>query len=199
VLAIRVISRSGRHPLSSDSLHDSLVVHYTGPAHEYLPGGIMYCPSCGSEITVELKYCSRCGANLSLTPASYPAPTAAPIKLTAPTVVLGLTITGGLGIIFGGASELAQLHLHPAAITWMVIFSLAMLFGCTALLLSFWSKMFAPSRAHPSAPALRTPAQIPGSQQQHLPPRFEPVPSVTEHTTRTFNRLYPEGSDPGAR
>ena len=62
----------------------------------------MYCPSCGNEITVELKYCSRCGANLSLTPASYPAPVSAPIKLTVPTVVLGLTITGGLGIIFGG-------------------------------------------------------------------------------------------------
>lgn len=160
----------------------------------------MYCPSCGSEITVELKYCSRCGANLSLTPASYPAPIAAPMKLTAPTVVLGLTITGGLGIIFGGASELAQLHLHPAAITWMVIFSLAMLFGCTALLISFWSKMFASGRAATQPPpAFRTPVQIPGPQQQHLPPRSEPVPSVTEHTTRTFNRLYPESSDPGAR
>lgn len=159
----------------------------------------MYCPSCGSEITVELKYCSRCGANLSLAPPSYPAPMATPIKLTAPTVVLGLTITGGLGIIFGGASELAQLHVHPAAITWMVIFSLAMLFGCTALLLSFWSKMFASGRAVHQSPAIRTPTQIPGPHQQHLPPRFEPVPSVTEHTTRTFNRLYPEGSDPGAR
>lgn len=159
----------------------------------------MYCPSCGSEITVELKYCSRCGANLSLNPAIYPAPVTMPIKLTAPTIVLGLTITGGLGIIFGGASELAQLHLHPAAITWMVIFSLAMLFGCTALVLSFWSKMLAFRATHQPPPAIRTSGQILGSQQQQLTPRFEPVPSVTEHTTRTFNRLYPESSDPGAR
>ena len=157
----------------------------------------MYCPSCGSEITVELKYCSRCGANLSLTPASYTAPMAAPIKLTAPTVVLGLTITGGLGIIFSGASELAQVHVHPAAITWMVLFSMATLFGCTALLLRFWSKMFASNReAHQPPPAIRSAGHIPAPQQQ-LPPRFEPVPSVTEHTTRTFSRRYRASSDPG--
>lgn len=148
----------------------------------------MYCPSCGSEITVELKYCSRCGANLSLTPASYPAPMAIPIKLTAPTVVLGLTITGGLGIIISGASELAQLHVHPAAITWMVIFSMATLFGCTALLLRFWSQMFSFNReAYQPPHNVRPPVQTP-VPQQHLPPRFEPVPSVTEHTTRTFSR-----------
>src|SRR5438132_1118515 len=107
----------------------------------------MYCPSCGSEITVELKYCSRCGANLTLTPAIYPTPTmAAPVRLTVPTVVLGLTITGGLGIIFGGVSELARLQVHPAAMTWMVIFSMATLFGCTALILRFWFKMFSFNR-----------------------------------------------------
>jgi hypothetical protein len=157
----------------------------------------MYCPSCGSEITVELKYCSRCGANLSLTPPSYPAPVATPIKLTAPTVVLGLTITGGLGIIFSGASELAQLHLHPAAIAWMVIFGLAMLFGCTALLLHFWSKMFTANREAPQPQhTIRPAAQMP-VPQQHLPPRFEPVPSVTEHTTRTFSRAYREKPDTG--
>ena len=156
----------------------------------------MYCPSCGSEITVELKYCSRCGANLSLTPASYPPPMATPIKLTAPTVVLGLTITGGLGIIFSGVTELAGMHLHPAAITWIVIFSMATLFGCTALLLRFWSKMLSFNReAYQQPHNVRPAVQIPGPQQ-HLPPHFEPVPSVTEHTTRTFSSAYRERSDP---
>lgn len=159
----------------------------------------MYCPSCGNEITVELKYCSRCGANLSLTPANYPAPMQTPVKLTAPTIVLGLTITIGLAIVFSGARELAELQLHPAAITWMVIFGTAMLFGCTALLLRFWSKMFSFNReAYQQPQNIRPVAQAPGPQQ-HLPPRLEPVPSVTEHTTRTFGRAYHESSDPGAR
>jgi hypothetical protein len=152
----------------------------------------MYCPSCGSEITVELKYCSRCVANLSLTPASYPAPLAVPVKLTAPTVVLGLTITVGLAIIFSLAKELAQLQLHPGALAWIVIFGLATLFGSTALLLRFWSKMLASNReVHQPPLSVRSVAQSPGPQQ-HLPPRFEPVPSITEHTTRTFSRAYHE-------
>ena len=66
--------------------------------------------------------------------------------LALPTVVLGLTITIGIGIIFSSATELARMHLHPAAITWMVIFGLATLFGCTALLLRFWLKVFSLNR-----------------------------------------------------
>ena len=160
----------------------------------------MYCPSCGSDIPVELKYCNRCGANLSGTALSQPPPVTTPIRLTVPTIVLGLTVTGGLAVIFGGASELAQMQLHPAAITWMVIFSLATLFGCTALLLRFWSKMLTLNReTYQPQNQLRPPAQMPELRQQQLPPRFEPMPSVTEHTTRTFSPAYREGSDPGTR
>jgi hypothetical protein len=159
----------------------------------------MYCPSCGSEITVELKYCNRCGANLSLTTSGSPVQIAGSIKLTIPSIVLGLTITGGLGIIFGGATELAQIHVHPAAITWMVIFSLATLFGCTALLLRFWSKMLSLNRGIQQVPHYERPAVQRTVPYQQLPPRFEPAASVTEHTTRTFSPAYREGSDPGAR
>jgi hypothetical protein len=117
----------------------------------------------------------------------------------APSVVLGLTITGALAIIFSGVRELAQLNLHPAAITWIVIFSMATLFGCTALLLRFWSKMLSLNReAYQQPHPVRPPVQIPGPQQ-HLPPRFEGVPSVTEHTTRTFSRAYKESSEPGSK
>lgn len=159
----------------------------------------MYCPSCGYEISVELKYCNRCGANLSVIPPSYPAPMAKPIRLSLPAIVLGLTVTVGLGIIFGGATELAKMQLHPAAITWMVIFSLATLFGCTALILRFWLKVFSMNReSYPLPSQIRPPVQIPAPHQQ-FPPRLEPMPSVTEHTTRTFSPAYREGSDPGVR
>lgn len=154
----------------------------------------MYCSSCGNEITVELKYCNRCGANLALTSGNLPAPIVGPVKLTAPTVVLGLTITGGLGIIFAGATELAQMHVHPAAITWMVLFSMATLFGCTALLLRFWSQMFMLQRQLPTPQQNVRPLgerTVPPQLQQ----RFDPVPSVTEHTTRTFTPVYQEPSE----
>ena len=161
----------------------------------------MSCPSCGSEISVELKYCNRCGANLSVIPTDYPSPVAKPVRLGFPAVVLGLTITISFGIIFSSATELAQRQLHPAAIAWMVIFSLATLFGCTALMIRFWLKVLSMNReSHPpqNQNQLRPPMQVPMPRQQ-FPPRLEPMPSVTEHTTRTFSPAYREGSDPGVR
>ncbi len=161
----------------------------------------MYCPSCGSEISVELKYCNRCGANLSGIPTSYPMPVVKPVRLTLPAIVLGLTVTGGIGIILSAATELAQRQLHPAALTWMVIFSMATLFGCTALILRFWLKVLSLNRESyelQNQNQVRPPMQIPAPRQQ-FPPRLEPIPSVTEHTTRTFSPAYREGSDPGKR
>jgi hypothetical protein len=158
----------------------------------------MYCPTCGNEITVELKYCNRCGANLTL-PATTAPTTMAPVKLTGPSLVLGLMVVVGLGIIFGGASEFAQRGLHPAAIVWMVLFSAAMLFGCAALMIRFWTKLLTmqreiaqPQPQRPAFPERQTAQSLP-------PPRMEPVGSVTENTTRTFSPIYREPSDRGTR
>lgn len=155
----------------------------------------MYCPSCGNEITVELKYCNRCGANLSVPTVSYaPAP---PVKLTVPSLVMGLTVVIGLGIIFGGATQFASLGIHPAAIVWIVLFSSATLFGCTALMIRFWTKLMSLQRETQAFQPMR-PAFSDRPIAQQLPPRMEPVGSVTENTTRTFSPIYREPSDRGA-
>lgn len=154
----------------------------------------MYCPSCGNEITVELKYCNRCGANLS-----WPAPInqtpAPPVKLTLPSIILGLTIVIGLGIIFGGATSFAERGVHPFAIVWIVLFSTALLFGCVGLMIRFWTKLLSLQREMaPMQPPRSTFGERP--PVQHLPPpRMEPVGSVTENTTRTFTPVYREPSD----
>ena len=156
----------------------------------------MYCSSCGNEITVELKYCNRCGANLTLTYNNFPPTFAAPVSLTAPTVVLGLTIVIGLGIIFGGVNGLAQIGVHPAAITWIALFSGLTLFGSIALLLRFWSKTLNLQRGNPAPRPNLWSAQPPTFVPQQLPPRYDPTSSVTEHTTRTFSPIYREPSEP---
>jgi hypothetical protein len=165
----------------------------------------MYCPSCGNEIAVELKYCNRCGANLAVVADNYSAPVVK-VKMGLPAVVLGLTVTLGIGLVFNAATEFAAMHVHPAAIMGMVIFGLATLFGCSALMLRFWLKVLTMNREANQSPgqirsAIQMPsqvAQISGARQQ-FQPRLEPVPSVTEHTTRTFSTPYREGSDPAAR
>src|SRR4030095_15255650 len=150
----------------------------------------MYCPSCGSEITVELKYCNRCGANLT-----WPAPTQtaplAPIKLTVPSIVLGLTVIIGLGIIFGGATTFAERGVHPAAIVWCVLFSVASLFGCVGLMIRFWTNLMSMQREIAQPPQMR-PTFAERSAPSQLTPRMEPVGSVTENTTRTFAPIYSE-------
>ena len=162
-------------------------------------GGAMFCPSCGNEISVELKYCNRCGTHLMMGTQNYSQPVTKPIRLTIPAIVLGLTITCGIGIIISGATELAERQLHPAAIAWIVIFSMATLFGCTALMLRFWLKVLSLNRESDQAQnMLQPPMQIPAPRQQ-FPPRLEPMPSVTEHTTRTFSPAYRERSEPGTR
>jgi hypothetical protein len=154
----------------------------------------MYCPSCGYEIAVELNYCKRCGANLSLPSTNLTVPPPAPVSLTGPSVFLAATIICGLGIIFAGANELIVRGLSPLALTWIVLFSMATLFGCTALFIHFWTKMVSLQRESgvplqgKRQPAIERPVQ------QQLPPRFEPVPSVTENTTRTFSPIYREPS-----
>ncbi len=161
----------------------------------------MYCPSCGNEITVELKYCNRCGANLTTTALQTTTVVSQPVKLTLPSIVLGFTVVAGLGIIFGGATQFAELRLHPAAIAWIVLFSTATLFGCTALMIRFWTKLLTIQRemllAQPQTQ--QRPLSVGPPNVQQLPPRLEPVPSVTENTTRTFSPIYREPSDRGTK
>jgi len=56
----------------------------------------MYCPSCGSEIAVELKYCNRCGANLALT-TNTQVVSVAPVKLGFRVLCLGPQLSWASG------------------------------------------------------------------------------------------------------
>jgi len=158
----------------------------------------MYCPSCGNEITVELKYCNRCGANLSV-PTTPQVVSVAPVRLAIPSIVLGLTIVAGLGIIIAGAGELARQGVPPVALVWMMLFAVATLFGCTGLLIRFLTKLLTLQREGYATKPQPQPSLISRPQMQQLPPRYEPVPSVTENTTRTFSPAYKEAADRGTR
>jgi hypothetical protein len=158
----------------------------------------MYCPSCGNEIAVELKYCNRCGANLSV-PTSTQVVTVAPVKLAIPSIVLGLTIVIGLGIIIGGASQLAIVGVPAVALVWMVLFAVGTLLGCTSLLIRFLTRMVTLQREVITSQPPPQPSMVSRPQIQQLPPRYEPVPSVTENTTRTFSPVYAEAPDRGTK
>lgn len=145
----------------------------------------MYCPSCGTEVPSALNYCNRCGANLNQ-PATQAEEDVRPVNLTGPTIAIGLMVVIALAIIFVGATELLTRGIDPTALTWMVIVSLAMVAGVSALFIRQWTvlaglaKPKERKRTAESKPPAAAPAQLP-------PARSEPVSSVTDHTTRTFD------------
>jgi hypothetical protein len=153
----------------------------------------MYCPSCGNESAVELKYCNRCGANLSLPVSNTQLVQVAPVSLGIPSVVLGATIILGLLIITAGAAQMAIVGVPPIAVVWMALFGAATLFGCTAMMIRFWTKLITLQResistGQPTRPPVQSVVDRPVTPQ--LPPRLDGVPSVTENTTRTFSPVY---------
>src|SRR2546421_6857631 len=84
----------------------------------------MYCPSCGAEYTIELKYCNRCGANLS-SALQEPLQTVS-VSLTKPALIIGAMMTiltiSGFTVVIGGALELANnIRFGPDAIAAIVV------------------------------------------------------------------------------
>ena len=104
----------------------------------------MYCPSCGTEYTIELKYCNRCGANLSagLEEQSQ----IAPISVTKPALAIGaimiiLTIVG-FGILMGGAIELSHNpRISPDSIGAIVVMGILTLLTLDIFLVRLLSKI----------------------------------------------------------
>src|SRR6185369_991386 len=141
----------------------------------------MYCAACGTPLAPGLSYCNRCGMSLKeRTSDAKPVPVNS--YLTAITIV-GIV---GLSLMLGGAIALkqgAEFHediigifmLMTFAIVGIVEFSL-----CRQLsrLNRAAEKKEAPTHLIPSG----MPNEIRGQQPRAL---GEPVPSVTENTTRT--------------
>ena len=158
----------------------------------------MFCPTCGNEIAVELKYCNRCGANLSL-PTNTQVVSLAPVKLGLPSVVLGSTVIFGLLIIIVGATQMSITGMPSVAVVWLVLFAVAALFGCVGLMIRFWTSLIKLQRETITTTQQVRP-QIPERPAvQQLPPRLDHVPSVTENTTRTFSPVYSEIADRGTK
>ena len=157
----------------------------------------MYCPSCGAESALEMNYCNRCGANMTQTTA--PVQQLAPISLTKPAIAIGLTTVlltlGGFGVLATAAFNLAQVFQHPDPIMAIVFFGMITIMISDIMLIRLLSRIVRTSLE------VKQVVQLPTPTTQGLPrqlnPRLEPVPSVTEHTTRTFTPAFRETSDRG--
>ena len=145
----------------------------------------MYCPSCGTEVTTALNYCNRCGANLN-PPVSLPEEKVRLVSLTGPTIAVAAMVVMSIGLIFSAARELLTRGLHPAALTWVVIFGLATIMGVSALFIRLWTSLLGVAKPK-ERPARRQKQAESEPEAAQLPPmRTPPAQSVTDHTTRNF-------------
>lgn len=131
-----------------------------------------------------------------------PATEFVPISLTKPALVIGIVITaltlGGFSILIEGAIRLATVFHVPDPIMAIVVMGMATIIACDFLLLRLLSRIVRSSLdAKKEKPAV-LPKQS-REQPRQLNPQFEPVPSVTEHTTRTFAPVFREPSDRGTK
>ncbi|HEX8853719.1 MAG TPA: hypothetical protein VF754_09545 [Pyrinomonadaceae bacterium] len=142
----------------------------------------MYCSSCGTAVTPGLSYCNRCGAELGAKERkALKAADAYPESLI--WALVAVTV-GGIGAVMVLVAVLSKVF-GKEIILAITLLSFLLLLSTTAMFL--WLLLRRVRRADESSDAARRTEQeatpLGAATARALP---EPMPSVTEHTTRTF-------------
>lgn len=138
----------------------------------------MYCANCGTQLVPGLSYCNRCGFDLRERAESNTG------SITAFLTAITLVAIVGLGVMFAG-----PLVLRRGALLSQELIGVFMLF--TFLITSLTEFMLVRNLSRLTAPKeskLRS-LPPPATNDFRIPQHStlgEPVPSVTENTTRTL-------------
>ena len=136
----------------------------------------MYCSNCGTPLAQGLSYCNRCGADLRERKES--SNTAAISAMLTAITLIGVA---GLGVMLFGTLVLRR--LDPALIGVFMLFTFLIVSLTEFMLFRNLSRL---TSAHESKKYFPAP---PVNNEMRLPAAGnlgEPVPSVTENTTRTL-------------
>jgi hypothetical protein len=150
----------------------------------------MYCSSCGIDSVEGLKYCKRCGVNLTL-PLDASQPKDLPFALIiAVLIFIGGVFMAGLTMPFLITKELSNRGFSQGDMMTMFIIEFGVTLAVVAMLVWLLFRLIGtnpktdrPARAVELRRNELTPPQIAAPQ--------EPLVSVTENTTRSFEpRVY---------
>jgi len=150
----------------------------------------MHCPNCGAEVTEALRYCKRCGMNLSA-----PLQPGPPKKFPTGLVALFLMLIGfitviGLTIPIVSAQDLVHVGFGPPAVIMTFFISAMAALGLDVLLVWLLLKLIKIHQrieepAKGDSVSIKQPVVKDYSPAQIAAPP-ESIGSVTEHTTRNF-------------
>lgn len=138
----------------------------------------MYCASCGMQLTQGLSYCNRCGFNLR---EKIEKNTGAISAFLTAITLLGL---GGLALMLGGAVVLSkEAGLKHEIVGFFMGFTFLIVGVTEFMLIRNLSKLMSAkeNQVRSLPPPITNDLRLP--QHSTL---GEPVPSVTENTTRTL-------------
>jgi hypothetical protein len=120
-----------------------------------------------------------------------------PFSITMPAVIIGLITVlltlGGFSVLAVAARVLARALQQPDPLIALMVFGMSTIMICDILLLRLLSRIVKASLE--TKQVIQLPKPTARENPRQLSPRLEPVPSVTEHTTRTFSPAFRETAD----
>lgn len=140
----------------------------------------MYCSACGSPITAGLSFCNRCGMSLK----ERSAESRASFPIVALVFGMILVAIAAMGFLLGGPMVLRTEGKFES--DFIVLFML-LTFVITSFTEIFLYRQLSRLTSQPKLPAA-PPVSVPPVVEYYAQPRAlaEPLPSVTENTTRTL-------------
>lgn len=142
----------------------------------------MYCANCGLQLVQGLSYCNRCG--FSLRERTEPNTTAPIAPITAFLTAITIIGIAGLGIMLGGSIALrSEVGLSQELIGVFMLFTFLLICMTEFMLIKNLSKLLSAKESQRRSLAAPAPQDLRLPQASTL---GEPVPSVTENTTRTL-------------
>jgi hypothetical protein len=151
----------------------------------------MYCSSCGVAVTPGLSYCNYCGEKLSgaKSDSLIRSPEVRPETLVAAMVFVFVFGLGAITVLMGVMK--AVLHLEVGQILAFTLLSFLIMLSLEGVFIRLLLRRKRGAEEAGDTVLLKRQAtrELDAVQAQALP---EPIPSVTEHTTRAFDKIYPE-------
>ncbi len=157
----------------------------------------MICPSCGNALVQQLKYCNRCGTQLSLSRDTWDAEVIKVFEKRMDSEMEGLfwITVFGVALILGGMVLLTKVQLSQwLIIAYLVLSSVGFItyFGLGLWQVRRLARSMSDAKELPQPQPVETKELTPAEDRT----AFQNVPSIVEHTTRS---LQPAPKEPVLR
>lgn len=152
----------------------------------------MYCSSCGVSVAQDLSYCNHCGARLNGGKGDSLVKTT---ELRAESLIIsgmiGLFVTGllAISVLVGVLKTVLGLNVGQILAFLLLSFLIMLLIEGVLIWRLFHSRRSIEPTGAPARANEQATKELAAPQPRALP---EGIPSVTEHTTRSFEPIYTE-------